>query len=126
MHLAAARNWGFTFNHEAIPLSVVFNSAMYAPPLLFAAQDELQRRRIPADLGLRLEGEANSLFGARAGFIDTDDQILAQFWRIAASVHILACLPQHQGNLQLDPLQFVLGDRFAEFLPASPIAEGQQ
>ena len=68
IHLAGERGWTFKFGDESVPVEAVFNHSTYAPALLAAAETELAARRIGGDLAFALEGEGNSLFGARVRF----------------------------------------------------------
>jgi len=126
IHLAAERGWQFKFAGEHVPTQNVFNRATYGPVLLTAANAELQARGLPVDLGLRLEGEANSLFGARVTF-DSAAGIYPQIWRIATTAMIVESLPKSGQYLELDPLQHVLGDAFAaHVLPSAATNPGAE
>ncbi|KAG0166433.1 hypothetical protein DFQ30_007198 [Apophysomyces sp. BC1015] len=113
MQLADERGWQFKFDDELIPVKSVFNQAMYAPALLALAETELSARRIACDLTIRLEGESNSLFGARASFDDERNSTLGQIWRLLASAMIVEALPKDGNYISLEPLKYVLGDTFA-------------
>ncbi|CAG9169759.1 hypothetical protein [Cupriavidus pinatubonensis] len=116
LQLATERGWQFKFGDEVIPVQSVFNHAMYAPALLTLAGSELEARRVACDLAFRLDGESNSLFGARVAFEEERNSTLAQLWRLAASAMIVESLPKDGNYISLDPLQFVLGDTFAAFV----------
>lgn len=121
IELAAERGWEFKFGDEVIPVQSVFNHATYLPALLTLASAELDARHIGCDLAFRLEGEANSLFGASLSFVDARNSTLAQIWRIAASAMAVESLPRHGSYIDLEPLQYVLGDQYAAFV--TPDAE---
>ncbi|MDR8877444.1 hypothetical protein [Burkholderia multivorans] len=125
IHLGRDRAWEFQFANEQVPLEAVFNSSMYAPALLAGAEAELKARHIPVDLGLALEGDPNSLFGAKVtASSDQDNGIAAQFWRVVAAAFLVESLPRNSGRIMLDDLQFVLGDSFAHHVrPASAAKE---
>ena len=114
IHLAEGQNWQFRFEDEAIPVDSVFNADMFGPPLLFAAQDEMRRRQVPAQLGIALSGKAETLFGARVEFVPTENPILSQFWRVAISAQLVRALRKDK-HIQLAPLQFVLGDTYSAY-----------
>ena len=116
IHLAGERGWEFKFAGEHIPVQNVFNHSTYAPALLTAAQAELDTRQLPCDLSIRLEGENNSLFGARVSFDETRNSLTAQFWRLAATAMIVESLAKSGNYIDLDPLQYVLGDSYAAFI----------
>lgn len=113
VRLASERNWSFEFAGEPIPSQAVFNPAAYAPALLTAANAELAARGIPLDLGIELCGESNSLFGARVAFSESGKTIQAQMMRIGTTALIIESLPKPGNAIQLDPLQFMLGEEFA-------------
>ena len=118
IHLAERQNWQFRFEDEKILVNTVFNASTYGPPLLFAAQDEMRRRHVPAQLGVVLNGESRSLFGAKVSFVLTENAILSQFWRIAISAQLVRSLPRQDNHIQLDPLRYILGDTYSAFLGA--------
>ncbi len=120
IHLSRERGWEFSFAAESVPVQAVFNSAMYAPALLAAAEAEMVVRQIPCDLGLLIEGESNSVFGARVAFDEAKNGLLSQFWRIAASAMIVESLPRNGTVIELDPLQFVFGDKYAHYVVDAP------
>lgn len=122
IHLAKEKGWQFSFSDEEIPLSVVFNRAMYAPPLLSATQQELDSRGVSVDLGFQLQGESTSLFGAKVVFHEAEQSILSQIWRLAAVSWMIESLPVVKARIQLDPLQYVLGDRYAQFVTNAKVA----
>lgn len=113
IQLADERGWQFKFDDELIPVQSVFNQAMYAPALLALAETELSARRIACDLAVRLDGESNSLFGAKASFDDERNSTLGQIWRLLASAMIVEALPKDGNYISLDPLKYVLGDTYA-------------
>ncbi|MDH0342148.1 hypothetical protein [Chromobacterium haemolyticum] len=115
IHLSKERGWEFKFTDEQIPVQSVFNHSTYAPALLTLAKAELETRHIPSDLGIRLEGESNSLFGARVVFDDGQNSFLSQIWRLAATAMIVESLPKDGNYIVLDPLQYVLGDAYAAY-----------
>lgn len=116
IHLAGERGWIFKFGDESVPVEAVFNHSTYAPALLAAAETELAARRIGGDLAFGLEGEGNSLFGARVRFVSERNTFLSQFWRIATTALIIESLPRSGNSIMLDQLQYVLGDRFADYV----------
>lgn len=122
IHLAERQNWQFRFGDEAVPVDTVFNASTYGPPLLYAAQDEMRRRHVPAQLGIVLQGEPRSIFGARVSFAPTENPILSQFWRISISAQLVRSLPKQNNHIQLDPLQFILGETYSTFLGSGPVA----
>jgi hypothetical protein len=127
IHLAAERGWQFKFAGEHVPAQNVFNRATYAPALLTAAKAELAARGVACDLGIRLEGEPNSLFGARVDFEDQVNGVYPQLWRLATAAMIVESLPKVGQYVELDPLQFVLGDSFASYLaPAISAPQGAE
>ncbi|WP_176731501.1 hypothetical protein [Burkholderia cenocepacia] len=125
IHLGRERAWEFQFENEQVPLEAVFNPSMYAPALLAGAEAELKARHIPVDLGVALEGDSNSLFGAKVSALPgLDNGIAAQFWRVVAAAFLVESLPRHSGRIMLDDLQYVLGDSFAHHIqPASAAKE---
>lgn len=114
--LAHQREWEFEFAGESVPVQSVFNQATYAPALLAAAGAELQAREIPCDLAYELCGEPNSLFGAKVSFLPERSSIQAQIMRIGTTAMIIDALPRNGNLIQLDHLQYVLGDEFAHFV----------
>lgn len=116
IRLANERSWEFEFAGEAVPLPSVFNQATYAPPLLVAAGMELEAREIPCDLAYEIGGESNSLFGAKISFPVERSSVFAQIMRIGASAMIIEALPRNGRAIQLDPLQYVLGEDYAHFV----------
>lgn len=126
IHLAAERGWQFKFAGEHVPSQNVFNRATYAPALLTAANAELQARGLPVDLGIRLEGETNSLFGAKVVFEAATSGVYSQIWRLATTAMIIESLPKAGQYLELDPLQHVLGDAFAHVLQAATTNPGTE
>jgi hypothetical protein len=118
--LAIERDWEFKFADELISVESVFNHAMYAPALLAMARMELEARSVPCDLGLQLEGESQSLFGAKVRFDASDpNPILAQIWRLAGTSIAIEMLPRDGRYIVLDPLQYVLGDSYAAYVMAA-------
>lgn len=118
IHLANERGWEFKFADELIPVQSVFNHSTYAPALLTLANAEMEARHIPFSLGIRLEGEGNSLFGARVAFDEVRNSFLAQIWRMATTSMIVESLPKEGRYIRLDPLQYVLGDSYAAYVTA--------
>ena len=116
IRLAKERGWEFEFAGEAVPLQSVFNHSTYAPPLLVAAGAELGAREIPCDLAYEIGGESNSLFGAKISFAAERSTVMAQIMRIAASAMLIEALPLNGRTIQLDPLQYVLGEEYAHFV----------
>lgn len=116
IRLAKERGWEFEFAGESVPLQSVFNNATYAPPLLVAAGAELGAREIHCDLGYEIGGESNSLFGAKISFVQERSSVMAQIMRIAASAMLVEALPRNERSIQLDPLQYVLGEEYAHFV----------
>ncbi|CAJ4334254.1 Uncharacterised protein [Burkholderia pseudomallei] len=124
IHLGRDRAWEFQFANEQVPLEAVFNPSMYAPALLAGAEAELKARHIPVDLGVALEGDPNSLFGAKVTMSsDQDNGIAAQFWRVVAAAFLVESLPRNSGRIMLDDLQFVLGDSFAHHVRPASVAK---
>lgn len=119
INLANIRGWEFSFADESIPVPSVFNSATYAPALLAAAGAELTAREIHCDLAYELNGEPNSLFGAKVSFPIERSSIQAQILRISTTAMIIDALPKQGNVIQLDHLQYVLGDDFAHFVRQS-------
>jgi hypothetical protein len=103
IQLAKERGWEFEFTGESVPLQSVFNHATYAPALLVAAGTELSAREIPCDLAFEIGGEPNSLFGAKVSFPES--------------------LPRNGNVIQLDHLQYVLGDEFAHYVSQAQEAD---
>lgn len=116
IRLAKDRGWEFEFAGESVPAQSVFNPATYAPALLVAAGAELAAREIPCDLAFEVAGEPNSLFGAKASFPQTRNTVQAQIMRISTTAMIVELLPRNGNTIQLDPLQFVLGDEYAHYV----------
>lgn len=116
IRLAKDRGWEFKFAGESVPPQSVFNPATYAPALLVAAGAELAVREIPCDLAVEIAGEPNSLFGAKASFPVARSSVQAQIMRIGTTAMILESLPRNGNVIQLDPLQYVLGDEFAHYV----------
>ena len=116
IHLAGDRGWQFKFAGEHVPVQSVFNRSTYAPALLTAARVELEARHVPCDLAVRLEGERNSLFGARVVFDESANSLYSQIWRLAATAMIVESLAKDGNYIELDPLQYVLGDGFASYV----------
>lgn len=114
--IAIMRGWEFKFGDESVPVDSVFNAAMFAPALLAAGSAELHVRRIPFDLGIEIEEDKQSLFGARVVFDESRNSTVAQIWRLALSTMIIESLPKSGQCVSLDPLQYVLGDRFGVHL----------
>lgn len=123
IRLSLGRGWSFKFGDDFVPIEAVFNHSTYAPALLSAAGTELAMRQIPGDLGFKLEGEANSLFGARVTLEPNTNSAISQFWRLATTVMIIESLPRSGNHILLDPLQYVLGDRYADFVQAPAATE---
>lgn len=123
IHLGRDRSWEFQFANEPVPLDAVFNQSMYAPPLLSGAEAELKARSINVDLGLHLEGDRNSLFGAKVSTTSTNNGIAAQFWRVVAAAFFIESLPRDAGRILLDPLQYVLGDSFAHHVQGASLTK---
>lgn len=116
IRLAGERGWEFEFAGESIPPQAVFNQATYAPPLLTAAHAELAAREIPCDLAFEISGESNSLFGAKISFPMERSSYVAQIMRIGATAMIIEALPRNGNHVQLDHLQYVLGDEYAHYV----------
>lgn len=116
IRLAKERDWEFEFAGETVPTPSVFNHAIYAPALFVAAGAELEAREITCDLAYDLGGEANSLFGAKVSFREAGNTIVTQIMRIASTSTIIESLPRHGRMIQLDPLQYVLGEEYAHFV----------
>lgn len=116
IRLAKERDWEFEFVGETVPLQSVFNQATYGPSLLVAAGAELDAREIPCDLAYVIGGESNSLFGAKISFPLERSSVFAQIMRIGASAMIIEALPRNGRVIQLDPLQYVLGEEYAHFV----------
>ncbi len=121
IQLVKERGWEFEFSGEPVPVQAVFNHATYAPALLAAAQAELMARDIPCDLAFELAGEPVSLFGARVFFLPGRSTFDAQVMRIGTVSMILDSLfqdavRQQKGVIQLDSLQYVLGDQYAQYV----------
>lgn len=116
IRLAMDRGWEFEFAGESVPLQSVFNPATYAPALLVAAGAELAAREIPCDLAVEIAGEPNSLFGAKASFPVARSSVQVQIMRIGTTAMILESLPRNGNVIQLDHLQYVLGDEFAHYV----------
>lgn len=114
--LANDRGWEFEFAGEPVPVQSVFNQATYAPALLAAANAELAAREIRCDLAFELGGEPNSLFGAKVSFPPERSSIQAQIMRIGTTAMIIDALPRNDEVIQLDHLQYVLGDGFAHYI----------
>lgn len=123
IQLAINRGWEFEFAGESIPMQSVFNQSTYAPALLVAAGAELAAREIPCDLAFDISGEANSLFGAKVSFPPERSDYQAQIMRIGATAMIFDALPRNGNVIQLDRLQYVLGDEFAHYVSQSKEAE---
>lgn len=121
--LANDRDWEFEFAGEPVPVQSVFNQATYAPALLAAAGRELATRDIPCDLAFDLSGEPNSLFGAKISFPPERSSIQAQIMRISTTAMIIDALPRNGNVIQLDHLQYVLGDEFAHYASQSKEAD---
>lgn len=116
IRLAAERGWEFEFEQETVPVESVFNHAVYAPALLVAADRDLGMRNMPCDLGFELSGEPNSLFGAKVSFTPEKNSYFSQIMRIGTTAMIIESLPRNGNLIQLDLLQSVLGDDFANFV----------
>lgn len=127
IRLAKDRGWEFEFAGESVPTQSVFNQATYGPALLVAAGTELAAREIPCDLAFEIGGEPNSLFGAKISFPPERSSFQAQIMRISTTAMIIDALREdsllrYQDGLQttkaiqLDPLQYVLGDDFAHYV----------
>ncbi len=123
IQLANKRGWEFEFAGESVPVQSVFNQATYAPALLAAAGAELAAREIPCDLAFELDGEPNSLFGAKISFPSERSSIQAQIMRIGTTAMIIDALPRNGNMIQLDDLQYVLGDEFAHYISQSKDAD---
>jgi len=122
INLAVERGWEFEFDGESVPVPAVFNQAVYAPALLIAADKELGMRNIRCDLGFEVGGEQNSFFGAKVTFMVEKSNYLSQIMRIGTTAMIIESLPRNGNTIQLDALQFVLGEEFSHFV-ASKDAE---
>lgn len=116
IRLAKDRGWEFEFAGESVPPQSVFNQATYGPPLLVAAGTELAAREIPCDLAFEIGGEPNSLFGAKISFPSARSSVQAQIMRISTTAMILDALPRNGNVIQLDHLQYVLGDEYAHYV----------
>lgn len=116
IRLVKDRGWEFEFAGESVPRQSVFNQATYGPPLLVAASTELAAREIPCDLAFEIGGEPNSLFGAKISFPTSRSSVQAQIMRISTTAMILDALPRNGNVIQLDHLQYVLGDEFAHYV----------
>lgn len=123
IRLAKERGWEFEFAGESVPMQSVFNHATYAPALLVAAGAELAAREIACDLAVDVAGEPNSLFGAKATFPEARSTVQAQIMRIGATAMIVESLPRNGNVIQLDHLQYVLGDEFAHHVGQGQEAE---
>lgn len=123
IRLANDRGWAFEFAGEAVPAQSVFNNSTYAPALLVAAGTELAAREIPCDLAFEIAGESNSLFGAKASFAGDRNSVQAQIMRISTTAMIVEALPRNGNVIQLDHLQYVLGDDFAHYAAQGKEAE---
>ena len=115
-HLAYERGWEFRFGDSVVPVEAVFNAATYAPALLAAGSAELQARQIAFDLGIKLEGDPQSLFGARVVFDPSRNSPLAQMVRLVLSTMIIDSLPRSGSYICLDALQYMLSDEFSHFI----------
>lgn len=118
IHLAGERGWAFKFGDESVPVEAVFNHSTYAPALLAAAETELAARRIGGP-GFRPGGRGQFLFGARVRLVSERNSFLSQFWRMATTALIIESLPRSGNSIMLDQLQYVLGDRFADYVEAA-------
>jgi hypothetical protein len=123
IRLAQGRDWEFEFAGDSVPAQSVFNHSTYGPALLVAAGAELAAREMPCDLGFEIGGEANSLFGAKAFFPQERSTFYAQIMRIGTTALIIEALPRNGHTIQLDPLQYVLGDQFAHYVGHGQEAE---
>ncbi len=124
IELAKVRAWAFEFAGEAVPVPALFNHATYAPAILAVAGAELAARQISCDLAFELTGEPNSLFGAKVFFVGARNGVGAQIMRIGTTAMVLEALPRNAaGIIQLDQLQYALGEEFAHYADQKKDAE---
>jgi len=116
INLAMERGWEFEFDGESVPAPAVFNQTVYAPALLVAANKELEMRSISCDLGFEVGGEQNSLFGAKITFPAASNNYLSQIMRIGTTAMIIESLPRNGNTIQLDALQYILGEEYSNFV----------
>ena len=102
LELARVEGWEFEFDGKPVSTASVFSEATFGPPLLRAAQAELQARGIAQDLGLAFEADNQAMFACRVRFDEGRNSILAGIWRLAQCGYLVGELPRNAHRICLD------------------------